>query len=159
MLLSDKCFQFSYAKFRHSNHRIGAHTCTNHTVPYGTALWGGAVPGTSCQATIAPSLRDISQQAPTKWLTPIGSRRTKARDSSRPSNSRIALLKRLPAAVSFKNVIHIRIPKFVATPGQTWKRPMLSKGSHQPPRVASKQTDLSTSNTRSKDSGQLLNGG
>src|SRR5208337_3137514 len=28
-------------KFRHSNHRIGAHTCTNHTVPYGTALWGG----------------------------------------------------------------------------------------------------------------------
>src|SRR5208337_1898414 len=26
------------------NHRIGAHTCTNHTVPYGTALWGGAVP-------------------------------------------------------------------------------------------------------------------
>ena len=46
-----------------SNHRIGAHACTNHTVPYGTALWGGAVPGTSCQATIAPSLRDISQQA------------------------------------------------------------------------------------------------
>src|ERR1700676_1882604 len=26
-------------------------------------FWGGAVPGTSCQATIAPSLRDISQQA------------------------------------------------------------------------------------------------
>src|SRR5271166_3031540 len=41
----------------------GAHTCTNHTVHYGTVLWGGAVPGTSCQATIAPSLRDISQQA------------------------------------------------------------------------------------------------
>ena len=35
----------------------------NHTVPYGTALLGGAVPGTSCQATIVPSLRDISQQA------------------------------------------------------------------------------------------------
>src|ERR1700719_1565183 len=49
-------FQFSYSKFRHSNHRIGAQTCTNHTVPYGTALLGGAVPGTSCQATIAPSL-------------------------------------------------------------------------------------------------------
>src|SRR5271165_6912505 len=46
-----------------SNHRIGAHTCTNHTVPCGMALWGGAVPGTSCQATIAPSLRDTSQQA------------------------------------------------------------------------------------------------
>src|SRR5580700_6852652 len=52
-------FQFSYSKFRHSNHPIGAHTCTNHTVPYGTALLGGAVPGTSCQATIAPSLRDV----------------------------------------------------------------------------------------------------
>ena len=35
----------------------------DHTVPYGTALWGGSVPGTSCQATIAVSLRDISQQA------------------------------------------------------------------------------------------------
>jgi hypothetical protein len=35
-------------------------TCANHTVPYGTALLGGVVPGTSCQATIAPSLRDKS---------------------------------------------------------------------------------------------------
>src|ERR1700675_579846 len=52
-------FSFRIPNFRHSNHRIGAHTCTNQTVPYGTALWGGAVPGTSCQATIAPSLRDI----------------------------------------------------------------------------------------------------
>ena len=43
-----ECFQFLYLKFRHANHRIGAHTCTNHTVPYGTALWGGVVPGTSC---------------------------------------------------------------------------------------------------------------
>jgi hypothetical protein len=40
--------------------RIGAHICTNHTVPYGTALWVGAVPGTSCQATITLSLRDKS---------------------------------------------------------------------------------------------------
>jgi hypothetical protein len=31
---------------------------TNHTVPYGTALWVGAVPGTSCLATIMPSLWD-----------------------------------------------------------------------------------------------------
>src|ERR1700720_3366903 len=31
--------------------------------PTGRLFWGGAVPGTSCQATIAPSLRDISQQA------------------------------------------------------------------------------------------------
>src|ERR1700722_8849412 len=35
----------------------------NQTVPYGTALLGCAVPGTSCQATIAPSLRDISERA------------------------------------------------------------------------------------------------
>src|SRR6202035_4586703 len=61
-------FQFSYSKFRHSNHRIGAQTCTNHTVPYGTVLSRDAVPGTSCQATIAPSLRDIWQQALTKML-------------------------------------------------------------------------------------------
>ncbi len=26
--------------------------------PAGRLFWGGAVPGTSCQATIAPSLRD-----------------------------------------------------------------------------------------------------
>jgi hypothetical protein len=42
------------------SHRIGAHTDTDQTVPYGTALWGGAAPGTSCQATIVLSLRDIS---------------------------------------------------------------------------------------------------
>jgi hypothetical protein len=35
----------------------------DHTVPYGTALLGGVFPGTSCQATIARSLRDIWQQA------------------------------------------------------------------------------------------------
>src|SRR5580693_6079857 len=35
----------------------------DHTVPYGTALLGGVFPGTSCQATIAPSPRDISQRA------------------------------------------------------------------------------------------------
>jgi hypothetical protein len=30
----------------------------DHTVPYGTVLFGGAFPGTSCQATIGLSLRD-----------------------------------------------------------------------------------------------------
>jgi hypothetical protein len=40
---------------------IGAHACANQTVPYGTALLGGAIPGTSCQATIASSLRDKSR--------------------------------------------------------------------------------------------------
>jgi hypothetical protein len=39
---------------------MGAHACANQTVPYGTVLVGGAVPGTSCQATIAPSLWDES---------------------------------------------------------------------------------------------------
>jgi hypothetical protein len=31
--------------------------------PTGRLFGGGAVPGTSCQATVVPSLRDISQQA------------------------------------------------------------------------------------------------
>jgi hypothetical protein len=42
--------------------RIGAHTCTNHPVPYGTALWVGAVPGTSCLATIMLSLWDKTRR-------------------------------------------------------------------------------------------------
>src|ERR1700746_1485549 len=42
-----------------ARHRIGPHTRTDHTVPYGTARLGRAVPGTSCQATIMQSLRDI----------------------------------------------------------------------------------------------------
>ena len=42
-----------------ASHRIGPHTRTDHTVPYGTARLGRAVPGTSCQATIMQSLRDI----------------------------------------------------------------------------------------------------
>jgi hypothetical protein len=33
----------------------------DHTVPYGTVLQVNAFPGTSCQATIAPSLRDKSR--------------------------------------------------------------------------------------------------
>src|SRR6202043_508016 len=39
-IIQHKLFQFSYSKCRHSNHRIGAHTCANQTVPYGTALLG-----------------------------------------------------------------------------------------------------------------------
>jgi len=35
---------FSYLKRRHSDHRIGVHTCANHTVPYGTALLGRTCP-------------------------------------------------------------------------------------------------------------------
>ena len=54
-------------------------TCANHTVPYGTVLSGDTVPGTSCQATIAPSLRDIS-------VTPIiESVRTPARITPYPT--------------------------------------------------------------------------
>ena len=40
--------------------RFGAYICQNHTVPYGTVFWGGALPGSSCQATIASSLRGLS---------------------------------------------------------------------------------------------------
>jgi hypothetical protein len=36
--------------------------CSNRTLRDGS-FGGGAIPGTSCQATIAPSLWDISQQA------------------------------------------------------------------------------------------------
>jgi hypothetical protein len=38
-----------------------------HTVPYGTVLSRDAFPGTSCQATIAPSLRDKNIR-PSKYL-------------------------------------------------------------------------------------------
>jgi hypothetical protein len=39
--------------------RIGTHACESDRT-YGTALWVDVVPGTSCQATIAPSLWDKS---------------------------------------------------------------------------------------------------
>jgi hypothetical protein len=44
--------------------------------PTGRLFLGGAVPGTSCRATIAPSLRDTLQQAAAKvhhhWVTGAG---------------------------------------------------------------------------------------
>src|SRR5580700_12268323 len=43
-IIQQTFFQFSYSKFRHSNHRIGAQTCANHTVPYGTVLLGWRCP-------------------------------------------------------------------------------------------------------------------
>src|ERR1700719_4721223 len=59
-LLLDVMDRFLNLRDRHSNHRIGAHTCTNHTVPYGTALLGWAlfqalVPG--YDRTVPPGLR------------------------------------------------------------------------------------------------------
>ena len=48
-------------KFRHSNHRIGSLIrLPVRIIPYptGRLFWMAAVPGTSCQATIIPSLRD-----------------------------------------------------------------------------------------------------
>jgi hypothetical protein len=43
--------------------QFGAYICQNHTGTLREALFlGGALPGTPCQATIASSLRDISQQ-------------------------------------------------------------------------------------------------
>ena len=48
VFLVDMCavfrFQFSYSKFHHSNHRIGAHTCTNYTVPYRDGTFGWRCP-------------------------------------------------------------------------------------------------------------------
>src|ERR1700686_3739036 len=38
------CLAIPHSKFPPSNLRIGAHTCTNHTVPYGTALLGWRCP-------------------------------------------------------------------------------------------------------------------
>ncbi len=54
---------FSPPKLRHSNTSITESKCAplqNQTVTYGTVPWGGDLPGTSCQATIALSLRDKS---------------------------------------------------------------------------------------------------
>jgi hypothetical protein len=58
-----KVSYFEISSLQLSNRFAHPLTCTNHTVPYGTAVLDGAVLGTSCQATIAPSLRDISQWA------------------------------------------------------------------------------------------------
>jgi hypothetical protein len=38
--------------------------------PTGRLFWGGAVPGTSCQATVAPALRDIPQQVLAARINP-----------------------------------------------------------------------------------------
>ena len=39
-------------------------TPPDHTVPYGTVVLWGAIPGTSCLATIGLSLRDKQASAP-----------------------------------------------------------------------------------------------
>ena len=54
-------FKFCMSKFRHSNHQIGSLIRSPaRIIPYptGRLFWMAAVPGTSCQATIIPSLRD-----------------------------------------------------------------------------------------------------
>jgi hypothetical protein len=38
------CLAIPHSRFPPSNLRIGAHTCTNHTAPYGTALLGWRCP-------------------------------------------------------------------------------------------------------------------
>jgi len=59
-IVGAKWHNINLKRFTAARSRIGALTDTDHTVPYGTALWGGAAPGTSCQATIVLSLRDVS---------------------------------------------------------------------------------------------------
>src|ERR1700730_7764514 len=58
-----KCFRFRVRKFCHSNHRTARTPARIKPYPTGRLFsGGGAIPGTSYQATIASSLRDISQQ-------------------------------------------------------------------------------------------------
>jgi hypothetical protein len=66
--LGQKSYNMKFFKFRIRNFVtpiIESVRTPARITPYptGRLFWGGAVPGTSCQATIAPSLRDISQQA------------------------------------------------------------------------------------------------
>src|SRR5580704_14789952 len=58
--LRDSVFVFEISSLQ-SSYRCSHLHESHRTLRDG--FWGGAVPGTSCQATIAPSLRDISQQA------------------------------------------------------------------------------------------------
>jgi len=63
-IIQHKFFKFCVSKFRHSiikSVRSSAHLHESYRTLRDGFLDG--VPGTSCQATIAPSLRDISQ-----WL-------------------------------------------------------------------------------------------
>jgi hypothetical protein len=46
----------THSKFPPSNLRIGAHGCTNHTVPYGTALLGWRSP----RLLVRPARQDFS---------------------------------------------------------------------------------------------------
>src|SRR5580704_14034671 len=65
--LRDSVFVFEISSLQSS------YRCAHLHESYRTlrdGFWGGAVPGTSCQATIAPSLRDISQQALASVLSP-----------------------------------------------------------------------------------------
>jgi hypothetical protein len=55
----------------------------DHTVPYGTAPLGGVFPGTSCQATIAPSLRDNSQQALARCCCEMSASESRRDDTDR----------------------------------------------------------------------------
>jgi hypothetical protein len=57
------------SKFHHSNHpNRRAHLHESHRTLRDGSFGVALSPGTSCQATIAPSLRDISQQALVSWL-------------------------------------------------------------------------------------------
>src|SRR6202043_1348830 len=55
-------------KLRHPDHQSRCPHLQDQTVPYGTAPWGGDVPGISCQATIGVSLRDALADASQRHL-------------------------------------------------------------------------------------------
>jgi hypothetical protein len=44
VFLKDQIISFRIRNFYHPDHRTGAHTCANHTVPYGTAPFGWCCP-------------------------------------------------------------------------------------------------------------------
>src|SRR6202162_2594881 len=80
--LRDSVFVFEISSLQ-SSYRC-AHLHESHRT-LRDGFWGGAVPGTSCQATIAPSLRDISQQALASegFFYPGGTGRSRVRISKK----------------------------------------------------------------------------
>jgi hypothetical protein len=69
-------FAFEISSLRSSNRC--AHLCESHRNLRDGSFGVGAVPGTSCQAAIAPFFRDISQQALTSSSFGIDIGRTRA---------------------------------------------------------------------------------
>src|ERR1700674_747207 len=92
--LRDSVFVFEISSLQ-SSYRC-AHLHESHRT-LRDGFWGGAVPGTSCQATIAPSLRDISQQALARCCCEMSA------SASRRDNTDRSLARSAWASVTRKN--------------------------------------------------------